>query len=241
MTAQKLAVNESLCAADGRVLVLGHSHTNSLSLALAEVPSSPFHVVNINTLEGATLTRGCLLRLGKPAHVVSMVGGNAYYQVALLEHPQRLQVLGGPEDADIVPDRSLIPYGMMRDFLLQACRGHFQIIERIHETFALPLVHVISPPPLAAEDISDLLPPDYRDRGASGIVPPGLRLKVYRIQSAIVREFCESRSISVIEPPAIACDARGFLKHEYRSLTATHAGKDYGTLVLNQIMDRIDG
>jgi len=74
---------------------------------------------------------------------------------------------------------------MMWDLLLRACEKHFVIMKLIQETYGLPLAHVISPPPLAAEDLSDILPPRYSDRGAEGIAPPALRLKSYEIQSNI--------------------------------------------------------
>ena len=242
MTDEVLEQSEAVSAADRKILVLGHSHTNALSMALAETPDPSFQVINVNTLdEQSDLTRQGLLRLSKPTHLVSMVGGNTYYQVALLEHPQRLQVLSGPEDTDLDPERHLVTYQMMRDFLANACRGHFQLIARMQEVYELPLTHVISPPPLAAADLSDILPPAYRKNGSAGTVPPLLRLKIYQMKSEIIREFCASRSFGVIGPPAEACDEQGFLRDAYRSFTATHAGKEYGHLVMKQIAEMVNG
>jgi len=87
-------MTERPCTPGGRVLVIGHSHTYALSKALVLNPEDCFQIVNLNALENTTaLTSEWLLQLSHPDYVISMVGGNAYYTVALLEHPQPFDVL----------------------------------------------------------------------------------------------------------------------------------------------------
>ncbi len=214
-----------------------------MKLALAERPNPAIALVNFHEVDDEALVenRGPSAKLREryaPKHLFSMIGGNTFHRLALLDHALPLQVLQSADDRDLDPGRVLIPYAMMRDLLGRLAKLHFEMMVKLQQIFGMPLVHIISPPPLRLDDLRDLLPPAYQGRDDYGLVPPALRLKIYRIHCALLREHCARNAIDTIDPPAAACDAEGFLLAELRD-DATHANGLYGAMVLQQILERV--
>ncbi len=229
-----------------RLLVIGHSHTNALSATLNQAPNPAFRVIHLNRSEDRSLLEAADPLASfrgdfEPSHVVSMIGGNTYHKIALLEHDTKIQVFEGPEDTDYDPDRYLVHHGVMREILESYAGLHTWMLERLKEKVALPIIHLLSPPPLGLEDISGFLPPAYQSLGSQSAVPPAQRLRFYRMHCGILRDHCQGLGIRVLEPPAAAVDSAGFLKDAYVAETATHANHRYGGLVLQQLLEVTGG
>lgn len=227
------------------ILLVGHSHIGSIKLALAACPDPAIALVNFHDLDDSALVenRGPSAKLREryaPRHLFSMIGGNTFHRLALLDHPWPIQVLQSANDRDLDPDRFLISNAMMRDLLRRFAALHFAMMLRLQQIFEMPLVHVAPPPPLRLDDLRGLLPPTYAGRDDYGVVPPVMRMKIYRIHCALLREHCAENAITLIEPPAAACDEDGFLLAELRD-DAVHANGLYGAMVVQQLMNSVGG
>lgn len=227
-------------------LVIGHSHCAALEGALKEQPDPSVRVINLRSEENAALTDGrapgeALADAFAPRHLFSMIGGNSHYQVSLLEHEDKIQFLYGSEDQDLPPDRTLVTHALMRRLLHRAAEPHLEMMDKLKQIFGLPLAHILPPPPLGVDDITEFLPPGLKETNEHGVVPPPLRLRLYRLQCDILREHCRQSGITVIEPPEKALTPLGFLKRNLRGWNATHAGQEYGALVLAQIRETVNG
>ncbi len=231
---------------DCKILVIGHSHSVMLQSNLREHPDPSVTVINLRAEENDALLEGrgpgdALGAEYRPAHLFSMIGGNSHYQVGLLEHAEKLQFLQNPEDQALDPDRTLVTQAMMRRLLQRWAEPHLEMLNKLKAIFDLPVTHILPPPPLSIEDITPYLPPTFSEVNKYGVVPPALRLRLYQLQCDIFREHCAQSEIAVIEPPKAAIDRLGFLKSSYRGRNATHASAKYGSLVLEQIHEAVNG
>ncbi len=118
---------------------------------------------------------------------------------------------------------------------------HLAVMCELQEMFGIPVSHVLSPPPLDTPDITPFLPSALQQMNRHGVVPPHLRLRLYRMQSRIFCEYCEDSGIGIIKPPVETCMPTGYLKRNFRGGNATHASVKYGGLVLAQMLEAASG
>ncbi|WP_443751182.1 hypothetical protein [Asticcacaulis solisilvae] len=225
-------------------LVIGQSHTEALSEALAAQPDSHIRVINYNRPESDTYRKGVfdprMVAGIEPSVVVSMISGNFHNVLGLIEYPTRFNFMDANDRAgDVDKDRVNIPYAVMFDYLNTVMRaGFLQVLLAIRDLYGVPVHHVCSPPPHPDSDFIKENPGGYfSDKVHLGVSPPPLRLKLYTLHSRIFREFCEENGIGFIPPPAEAVDADGFLAEPYWRRDPTHANAAYGALVARQIND----
>ena len=102
------------------------------------------------------------------------------------------------------------------------------------------MIHIISPPPKRDSDfIRRYHETRFKNEIAElGVSPPELRMKLWRMQDRLTREFCEELGIIPMEPIAAALDADGYLLPEYYAQDATHANRTYGMLLLDELEQR---
>ncbi|GJD51609.1 hypothetical protein OPKNFCMD_4364 [Methylobacterium crusticola] len=234
------------------ILLIGHSHTQSIVQALQArsaavgwgvvgMPSGANPVVA--TGEGYRLDPGVAAGLrrqvGPETLCISTIAGNAHNVLALMatEPPFDFMTPGGAEP--VSPRAELVPYASVRlSFRTILDEGDLSML---HATgLAVPEMryHLESPPPLRDGDLIRSRMDQYfiQTYPEAQVADSWLRLKMWRLHSALFAEACETLGIAFLPAPPEAVDPDGFLRPEFAHETSsTHANVAYGALVADQI------
>lgn len=230
------------------VLVVGASHTNAVELALQEAPDAGITVCHAS---GARIPRSAeqahrLYGRFDPEIVVLMIGGNHHHAVGLLEGPEPFDF-----ESDEVPgidlSRRIIGREEARAALLANAQRAMSGIVTARSHFPdVPMAYLASPPPVSnSEHIVKYLrkfgknTPTISEEMLRNpkITPAKIRLKLYRLQLQIFKDFSSEKGMDFIFPPEAALDHDGFLAWQYRKNDPTHANVRYGHLVLDTIRE----
>lgn len=172
--------------------------------------------------------------------VVSTMGGNQHQTLALVQHPTPFDLCMPGEDCE--PGASgtvVIPYAQMWDVLERGLRGRDgQRLRQLRNAARCPIVHLVPPPP--KEDSAHILKrheTNFVEAGIleKGVSPAPLRLKMWRIQTAVLEALAREWDIALLPPPEETLTADGYLDPVYYADDATHANAAYGERVLKQI------
>lgn len=248
----------------GSALVIGHSHVGAIIRAVkarkaALAPGETLNIEAVNrrhesflpefekTLTGGEQINKNLLAMIKRTlrdpHglIVSCIGGNQHNILGLARHDQPFDFVS-PERPDLPIDdgAEMIPYLALKDVLAAQMKKEFKIIRRLSDVAKARLYHVESPPPHPSNELgAEYIANWTKQFGGRGAAPASLRLKVWRLHSSVVREFCESIGVPFIPVPAEALDANGYrvdaATNHGDPAAITHANAWYGELVLRQI------
>jgi hypothetical protein len=250
---QARAVPTNEAAADFSVLVIGDSHCHALAQA-QEKRKARDQRVAISVRRLAKVKNGIRLgdldmdeavrlvaRLRPTDMVVSVLGGNQYNTVGLIQPPQPFRVVdgegqAGPATAELIPERALF------ELFRSGMSGRDGT--RLHELRAAagcPVYHLVPPPP--KQNVDHILRHHETDFAKAGILehgvtPAALRLRLWSIQREALRQICRLEQVGLLMPPAAAIDPSGFLEPAYYAKDATHANAAYGELVL-QMLERL--
>ena len=170
--------------------------------------------------------------------VASASGGNVHNGFALIRHPRPYDFLlsgepGGPPPdpgAEPLPEaqvRAALETGLARD------RQRLREIRRI----AGEVIQLESPPPVADGGwIAAQADAFFQERGLAdlGVASAGLRYRIWRLHSRMVRETCAELGIAFLPVPAAAQDDQGFLRLDHAG-DATHGNEAYGEAVIRQL------
>lgn len=175
--------------------------------------------------------------------IISMIGGNQHAVFSTIQHPIVFDVLESGGGADgLRPGAQIIPHRAIASFLGQGIRDgrDGKAIRAIRAATVAQMVHIISPPPKRDSDfIRTYHETRFKGEIAElGVSPPELRIKIWRMQHRLTREFCEELAIMPMDPPTTALDADGYLLPEYYAQDATHANRAYGMLLLEELEQR---
>lgn len=242
----------------GSAYVVGNSHVGAIQRALKARPTSP----QTNAIEAINrrherfmpefengkkkLNRALEQQIShavrpRNAILVSCVGGNQHNILGLARHEKPFDFIS-PERPDLPIDKGarLIPYTALRDILTARTKKEFRIIQMMHDLAPGRFYHLESPPPSALDDLGAAYIANWTENfGGTTAAPAFLRLKVWRLHSHIVRDFCESSGITFVPAPAEAIDANGYRVDAATDVdepsAVTHANAWYGELVLKQI------
>lgn len=233
-------------------LLIGHSHTQCIVEALqARSASVGWGAVGrptggspvVVTADGLRLepelVAGLRAQIGPATLCVSTIAGNAHNVLTLVaaDPPFDFRTPSGTEPVD--PDAVLIPYASVRlSFGKVLAEGDLTMLEATAVAVPEMRVHVESPPPLrdGALILSRMDPYFVERYPEAAVAAPGLRMKMWRLHSDLVREACHGLGIVVLPVPGEAQDEDGFLRPEYSHPTSsTHANTAYGALVADQI------
>lgn len=166
----------------------------------------------------------------------SAMGGNFHNVIALVQHerPFDFHLTGGSplpldEAAEPIPEvlvRAALEKGIARDLVR---------LRRLAEFGSF--IHIESPPPLR-DDAAIAAQADayFRGRGLEtrGVAPAGLRWRIWRLNSRIMREAVEALGCRFLPVPATLCDADGFLLPHLAG-DATHGNEAYGEALIRAL------
>lgn len=224
-------------------VIVGMSHTTAIRSA-AKVFGSPvaLNVINPNLEDSKHHMKDgvlmpSLMDVCKGNAVFSMLGGNYHNVFGLIEHPVKFDFCAYDNDSELSDDRTFIPYNLMRALFSKRLSVVLDNITRLGEMGGVSIHHVCSPPPIFNSEHIKEHPGVFREKLHLGISPPGIRMKLYNLQTSIFRDYCSINNIGFIPPPVQALDENGFLRECYWCHDPTHGNKDYGRLVLEQMLE----
>jgi len=235
----------------GRILVFGHSHTDALEKARRQRASSgdtPISVLRFSKLTNGTRigdlsedAATAMVAESSPDDLIaSTVGGNLHQVFGLVQHPVAFDFI---EPASPSPPDSqacmLIPYQTIWALFESRLRRKDGLqIATLREAAARPIYHLLPPPPKeSAAHILQRYESEFEKAGivTNGVTPAPIRLKLWRLQCAVLRSLCTEWDVRLLPPPQGTQTPEGYLKPEYYKNDATHANPAYGELVLRQL------
>lgn len=234
-----------------RILVFGDSHTEALDRAHGQrAGSGNAHIRILRFLKikngkefgNVSVDAAASMVAETPADdlVASAIGGNQHQVFGLVQHPVPFDFIepGSPRPHDSQPC-ALIPYRTMWAVFEKGLRGKDGTrLTTLREAIGRPIYHLTPPPPKeSTEHILKRHETAFRDAGLAvrGVTPAPVRLKLWRLQCAVLESLCTEWGIRLLPPPEGTQTPEGFLKPEYYSNDATHANAAYGELVLRQL------
>jgi len=202
--------------------------------------------VNVHGGDYATATFGPALRAAigdqiarHTPRVASVVGGNVHNVLALIRHPRPYDFLL-PDDEGPPLDREveLVPQALVRTTLTARLAPDFARLRALSE-IAGAFFHVESPPPVREEAfIAARAETAFRDRGVGDVIAagPGLRWRMWRLTSQLMRAAVERMGGHYLSAPSLACNSDGFLNLDFAA-DPTHGNEAYGELLIRAIED----
>lgn len=242
-----------------RVFFLGDSHTVCIMAAAQQIDAetlpctvfaSRFEKVKRETgakIVGVTVDAAVemLTAASKDDILVSLVGGNQFNAIGMMQHPEPFNFFAPDSDnADILPGEHLIPVHAIESmFNKYAGKARQNFLVEAKEYFKGRLFHAVPPPPKFDNEFIRLHAETlFRDRGIEtyGVTRPEVRMKLWQAQVRAMRRLYEPLGIGVLMPPPECVDAGGYLKNEAYGPDATHANDLYGRHVIGQVVAMID-
>lgn len=172
--------------------------------------------------------------------VVSMVGGNQYNAFGLVQHPEAFD-FHLPERPDLPPlrEREILPYHVLRELFHSGVRGKDgDRIHKLRQSTPARVVHVCPPPP---KEDADLIMRRHETlflkQGLlqNGVTPATIRLKLWLLQVSVLKALCAELGVELLPLPPGTQTPMGYLAPAYFADDATHANRDYATLMLAQL------
>lgn len=167
---------------------------------------------------------------------VSVMGGNFHNTLALMRHERPFDfhlAEGSPLPVD--PHAEPVPETLIRAAIERGVAHDMMRLRRLAE-FG-PFIHIESPPPVRDDAyIAAQADAYFRERGIAmqGVAPAGLRWRVWRLNSRIIRTAVEALGCRYLAVPAALCDGDGFLKQDYAG-DATHGNEAYGEALIRAL------
>lgn len=172
----------------------------------------------------------------KKGPVVSFVGGGAPSVLGLAQHPEPFDfVVPEAPDLPLTPGAQIIPHDAMRAVLAELNAPYFLLMRQVRDASGGKTFHLEGPPPVAdPERVGSAKHVSLIPGRVKAFSPRVLRLKIWRLQAAILRGFCADEGIVFVPRPPEVADAEGCLREEYLK-DPTHANAAYGALVIEQV------
>jgi hypothetical protein len=235
-----------------KILVFGDSHTDALKGAHQQRAASSGNAdirlmrllemkngkeIGDVALEAAT---SMIAESNTDDLIASTIGGNQHQAFGLVQHPLAFDLIApeAPVPHDSEP-RMLIPYrAIWATFEKGLRKRDVRLMTTLREAAKRPIYHLTPPPPKeSAEHILQRSESAFRNAGLAtkGVTPAPIRLKLWRLQCALLQALCDESGVRLLPPPEGTQTAEGFLKPEYYRNDATHANVAYGELALRQL------
>lgn len=180
------------------------------------------------------LVKDILLVKASGAQMISCVGGNRHNVVGLMKHSRPFDfVLPRMPGLPLHENFELVPAVLIESLIRTLIEKEVAILSALRQLDP-DLIHIESPPPVKDSDFVMANAGVYFDErgiGASGVNPPWIRYKLWRLYSEIIKQVCEGLGIRFHENPREVVDANGFLVP--RAIQdATHANAWYAERVI---------
>jgi hypothetical protein len=172
------------------------------------------------------------------ALMVMSIAGNHHNQIGLLNHPRKFDfVLPSAPDLPLLGDHEVVPAAFIEATLASRLAYALRLLATLARTAQCRVVHLQSPPPNpSAEHIARHPDEMFKDAVEQyGVAPASVRLKLWKLHSALFRKACDELGIPFVPPPPEAVDPSGFLVERAWGRDATHASDWYGELVISQV------
>lgn len=169
--------------------------------------------------------------------IASVIGGNVHNTLGLIRHPRPFDfMLRGEQGPPLDAHAELIPEAQMRAALARKLQPDFARLRLLRE-IAGPFIHIESPPPIRDDAYIAARAEDwFRDRAKGEIVVAGvgLRWRIWRLSSQLMREAAEAVGARFLAVPVEMRDADGFLLIDYAA-DPTHGNVAYGAALIRAL------
>lgn len=225
-----------------KILVVGHSHMH----ALQDAPNADdgFEFFSCVTIHGGKVRHRPFddyRKIDGSAYsaIALHPGGNQHILLGLVNHPSAPFDFYLPErpDLSVSPDATLLAVSLVERILRRLMISQMQLTTALAALFkGMPICQIETPPPFPIDHI-ERNPHGFVDViRQHGVSPLGLRYKIWRLHSQIVRENCAKLNVSFVEIPRGVQAVDGSLAADYlRVNDPFHGNSAYGALVLEQI------
>jgi hypothetical protein len=225
-----------------RILVVGHSHVDALDRA--KTGDRSFDNVEISWLMSKngigkvpdeeakerirSLDRGDLLALS--------ILGTSHNIHGLLKHPIPFDFFE-PKGDGLRSGGQAIPYAALRDHFESLLAGN-GFIPAAAASAACPVVHLAVPPVKADEGWIYANASKYRGNVVRdvGLTPAPVRAKLWRLEMESIQKVVSRWGVGFVPAPQESIDENGFLRRAHYGADVTHANRDYGRLVLRDLV-----
>lgn len=169
--------------------------------------------------------------------LVSVTGGNVHNVLGLIRHPRPFDFrLSGEPSPPLDPLAELLVESTVSATLARMMARDLMRMRALR-AFAGPFVHLESPPPIRDDRFiaaaADLY---FKDAGIArlGVSPAGLRFRLWRLASRLLRAEAEALGCRVLAVPDAARDEAGFLRPDLAA-DATHGNAHYGHILIEAL------
>jgi glycosyltransferase involved in cell wall biosynthesis len=226
------------------VLCIGHSHLMCVAKAARE---AGFHLQALNFWEmtdaveqhedGPRLSAPLQRKLREHAGpVFSLIGGGVYGELGTLVHPRRFDfVLPQAPELPLDDAAELLPALAVRRVMESMLADYLSLMAQVRALCSGPMFHIEPPPPSADGErmckdvVWAMFPGMLRE-----ISPAALRLKLWKLHSRIIAEWCDEAGVRFVPCPPSSIGAEGFLDDACYG-DGAHANVSYGERVIAQI------
>lgn len=169
--------------------------------------------------------------------LVSVIGGNVHNVLALLAHDRPFDFrLSGEPSPPLDPQAELLNESLMEASLAHEMARDFDRVRAL-VTLGLPVVQLESPPPIRDNGyIAAAADAYFREAGIAhrGVAPPGLRYRMWRLASRLMRREVERLGQAWRSVPSAVQDEDGFLR-PHLAADATHGNALFGELLIEAL------
>ena len=171
---------------------------------------------------------------GRPA---SAVAGNAHHTLGLSGGPRPWDfVLDTAPDLPLAADCEVLPLETVRERLAGQMSEGLRLLGALREAVDTPFVQLQPPPPIPSDAHLVAHPGSFKESiEAEGVLPAAVRLKLWLLESTLMREFCEARDITWLAVPPAIVGADGMLAAKAWSDDPARGNVWYGKKVINQL------
>jgi hypothetical protein len=234
-----------------QIRIIGDSHVDAIKRAMTAAKPDPDFVLSaqrIRRMKEAAVVGDIELTdflqqsaaLDTCDLVVSAMGGNQYNAFGLVQHPQAFDFfLPGRPDLKPLPNRQILPYQLLLDMFRTGVGGKDgERLKQLRAATKAKVLHLCPPPP--KEDAALILQKHetlFVKQGLleHGVTPASIRLKLWLLQTLVMRDLCREYGVKFIPVPDETCTAVGYLQPAYYANDATHANPAYAALQLERL------
>lgn len=235
-----------------RLLVIGNSHTQMISGALAARSKESALSVDIEVCWllskgkgnfGDTSREDAQAKVAalKPTDLLAVSFlGTLHNLIGLFEHPIPYAILDPRNDGGMRPPAAgIIPYNAMRDLFDEFTEDDLQV-RKFAGQAVCPVVHFFPPPPKERfakprkYKVIDGKAVEFRFAGALA------RLNLWKLETLAVERYLQRAGVAHYLYPPGTVDHDGFLRPEYHASDATHANAAYGELLIADLQRMLE-